>query len=109
MERENKLWYVITCHSKFNSTGNEHSSLIRLVDDLATAKELMNSVYEDAEKGRTGRYGIKYSNPKWIDDYTLQVTSDIQVGWIHNFCTETYHLSDEWNNNIFSNKRWILD
>lgn len=109
---QKKLWYVITCHHKHEQTGRECSFLVRLVEDLETAKKLMQSVYNDAEAGRLGKHGGKYSNPKWIDEkhQTLQVTADINInGWLHSTTTETYHLSDEWESNIFDDKPWIND
>ena len=109
---EKKLWYVITCHHKHEQLGTECSFLVRLVDNIETARELMQSVYDDAEAGRCGKHGVKYSNPKWLDEehYTLQIMADINInGWLHSTTTEIYHLSDDWNDNIFSNKSWILD
>lgn len=110
-KNKGKLWYVITCHHKHVQLGTESSFLIRLVDNLETAKELMQSIYDDAQEGRAFKYGIKFSNPEWKDEEhrTLQVTSDIAVGYAHSITIETYHLSDEWDFNVFSNKPWILE
>ena len=108
--KEKKLWYVITCHHK-HELGREESFLIRMVKDLEEAKKLMQSIYDDAANNRMGRYA-KYSDPKWLDENhtTLQITSDISInGWLHSVTIETFHLSDEWESNIFSNKTWILD
>ena len=110
--KKGKLWYVITCLHKHVQLGEESSHLVRLVKDLETAKELMQSIYDDATVGRLGRFGIKYSDPKLLDEehYTLQITADINInGWLHSTTTEIYHLSDDWNDNIFSNKSWILE
>lgn len=107
---EKKLWYVITCHHK-HELGRESSFLVRLVEDLETAQQLMQSIYDDASANRMGRYA-KYSEPKWLDEShrTLQIKSDINInGWLHSVTIETFHLSDEWEENIFSNKTWILD
>ena len=82
-----------------------------MVKDLEDAKKLMQSIYDDAAANRMGRYA-KYSDPKWLDENhrTLQIKSDINInGWLHSVTVETYHLSDEWEDNIFSNKTWILD
>ena len=110
--KQKKLWYVITCHQKHEQTGEECSFLCRLTDSLEAAKKLMQSVYDDAEAGRCGRHGVKYTAPKWLNDNhtTLQVTADINInGWLHSITTETYHLSNEWDSNIFDNKPWIID
>ena len=107
---EKKLWYVITCHHK-HELGREASFLVRMVETLEEAKELMQGIYDDAAAGREGKFG-KYSDPKWLDEshQTLQITSDINInGWLHSTTIETYHLSDDWESNIFSNKPWILD
>jgi hypothetical protein len=108
--KEKKLWYVITCHHK-HELGREESFLIRMVDKLETAKKLMQGIHDEAKAGRMDTYA-KYSTPKWLDEShrTLQITSDINInGWLHSVTVETYHLSDEWEDNIFSNKTWILD
>lgn len=111
--KEKKLWYVITCIHEHVQTNSKSSFLVRLVEDLDSARQLMQSIYDDAKAGRTGRYGIKYSNPEWLDGnkhQTLKVTSDINInGWLHSTTIETFHLSDEWEDNIFSNKTWVLD
>ena len=110
--KEKKLWYVITCHHKHVQLNEESTYLVRMVDDLDTARELMQSIYDDAEKGIIGKHGIKYSDPKWLDEkhLKLQITSDINInGWLHSTTTEIYQLSDDWNDNIFSNTSWILD
>ena len=110
--KQKKLWYVITCHHKHEQTGEECSFLCRLTSNLETAKKLMQSVYDDAEAGKLGKHGVKYSAPKWLNDKhtTLKVTADINInGWLHSTTTEIYHLSDEWDSNIFDNKPWIID
>lgn len=110
-EKKKKLWYVITCHHKHVQLGSESTFLTRLVRDLDTAKELMQSIYDDAAAGRVGKYGFKYSDPKWLDEdhLTLQITSTVYVGYIESTTIETFHLSDDWNFNIFSDKSWILE
>lgn len=110
--KEKKLWYVITCLHKHVQLNEESTYLIRMVDDLDTARELMQSIYDDAEKGIIGKHGVKYSDPKWLDEkhLKLQITSDININsWLHSTTTEIYQLSDDWNDNIFSNTSWILD
>ena len=110
--KQKELWYVITCHHKHVQTGNECSFLVRLVKDLDSAKKLIQSVYDDAEAGRTGKHGVRYSDPQWLNEKrtTLQVTADINInGWLHSTTTEVYHLSDEWDSNIFDSKPWIID
>ena len=110
--KEKKLWYVITCTHEHVQTNSKSSFLVRLVKDLDFAKKLMQSIYDDAEKGITGRHGITYSNPKWLDEnhLKLQITSDINInGWLHSTTTEIYQLSDDWDNNIFTDSPWILD
>lgn len=110
--KNKKVWYVITCHHKHQQLGEESIFLVRMVKDLKTAEDLMQSIYDHAEKGRVGKHGIKYSDPKWLDEkhLKLQITSDINInGWMHSTTTETYQLTDEWDFNIFNNKPWILD
>ena len=111
-EKKKKLWYVITCHHKHVQLGSESTFLTRLVRDLDTAKELMQSIYDDAAAGRVGKHGIKYSDPKWLDDnhYKVQITSDINInGWLHSTTIETFEIHDDWNFNIFSDKSYILE
>lgn len=108
---EKKLIYPITCLSKHVQSNEESTFLIRIVDSLEEGKELMNSIYEDAMLNKTTKYGITYSNPKWLDDRHLkiQVTCDMVCGWMHCTTIETYQLGDEWNFNVFSKDRWILN
>ena len=108
---EKKLWYVITCHQKHEQTGEENTYLMRLTDDLETAQKLMQTTYEDAKEGRHAKFGGFYHQPKWLDDKhrKLQITYDVQVGYTHITYTETYQLNDEWDDNIFDNKPWIIE
>ena len=111
MTKKGKLWYVITCHHKHVQTESESTFLVRIVKTLDEAKKLMQSIYDDAEAHRTGRLGVEYSDPKWLDEnhYQLQVKADINInGWLHSTTIETYDLHDDWNFNIFSNEPYIL-
>lgn len=111
MAKKKKLWYYITCHHKHVQLGSESTFIVRMVKTLDEAKELMQSIYDDAAKGRVGRMG-KYSDPKWLDEdhYKVQITHDINInGWLHSTTIETFDIHDDWNFNIFSDKSWILE
>lgn len=105
------LIYPITCLSRHIQSNKESTYLIRIVDSLDNGIELLESIYKDAESKRTTKYGGNYSNPKWLDDNHLkvQVTCDMVCGYIHSTTIETYELHDEWNFNVFSKDKWILN
>ena len=112
MKKNSKLWYAITCHHKHLQLEIEETFLVRLVKTLDEAKSLLQGAYEDAESNKKSKYGIEYSDPKWLDEehFTLQLKSDVSInGWLHSTIIETYSIHDEWNFNIFSNKSWLLE
>ena len=112
MKKNSKLWYAVTCHHKHLQLETEDTFLVRLVKTLDEAKALLQSAYEDAESNKKSKYGIKYSDPKWLDEehFTLQLKSDVSInGWLHSTIIETYSIHDEWNFNIFSDKSWLLE
>ena len=108
---ERKLIYPITCLSKHVQSNEESTYLIRIVDSLNKGIKLLESVYRDAENKRTTKWGGTYSNPKWLDDRHLkvQVTCDTVFGYVHFTTIDTYELNDEWNFNVYSKDKWILN
>ena len=105
-----KLMYVVTCHSKHVQLGDESTFLTRITNSLEEGKKLLQSIYNDASKNYLSRYGLRYSNPVWMDDKHLkvQVTCDIVCGYIHSTTIETYQLTYDWNTNILDRHPWVL-
>lgn len=103
-----KRLYTITCNSKYND-GTERSYLIRITPDYEFAKNLMQTIYNEAEKNVETKYST-YSDPKWLDDNhrTIQVTNTCHCLGIKQIVTEVYTLNNEWSHNIYSNNDWIL-
>lgn len=109
---EKKLVYCITLHQKWVEGDNKGTFIERIVDDFDIAKQLLEGVYKDAEKGRVDKRGIKYTNPKWLNEShtKIQVTADINInGWLHCTHIQTYELHDEWSANLYSDKPWVLE
>ena len=103
-----KRLYTITCNSKYNG-GAERSYLIRITPDYEFAKNLMQNIYDAAEKNVETKFGT-YSNPKWLDDNheTIQVTNTCNYFGIKHVVIEVYTLNNEWSSNIYSKNDWIL-
>lgn len=103
-----ELLYTITCNNKY-SDGKENSYLIRITSDYEFAKNLMQTIYDEAEKNIKTKFGT-YSDPKWLDDNhrTIQVTYTCHCLGVKQVVTEVYTLNDEWSSNIYSKNGWIL-
>ena len=107
-----KLIYYITLHQKHVQSDSENVYIERIVKSPEIAKELMESIYEDAKNESLGKHGTKYSDPKWLNEShtKIQVTTDINInGWLHCTHIQTYELHDDWNTNLYSDKPWVLD
>lgn len=100
------LKYIIT--SLQEATNYKKAFLVCICDTLDYAKELLETLYADAEQGKQGKVG-KISNPKWLDENhtTLQITTTMSAGWITTETTETYYITDEHADNIYSKHPWI--
>ena len=103
-----ELLYTITCNSKYND-GKERSYLIRITPDYEFAKNLMQTIYDEAEKNVETKFGT-YSDPKWLDNNhrTIQVTNTCYCFGIKQVVTEVYTLNSDWSFNIYSKDNWIL-
>lgn len=106
--KKDKILYTITCNSKYND-GTERSYLIRITPDYEFAKNLMQTIYDEAEKNVETKFST-YSDPKWLDDNhrTIQVTNTCHYLGIKQVVTEVYTLNNEWSSNIYSKNDWIL-
>lgn len=102
-----KFVYTITITHIYED-GKIQSFLERICDNYDTAKQLLNSLYDEAFNEFEGRH-CKYSDPKWLDDNTLQVTSTIRCGGIVCKTTEVYSIHSEMEANIYSRKEWIAE
>lgn len=105
---EKELLYTITCNSKYND-GTERSYLMRVTSDYEFAKNLMQNIYDGAEKNIEIKFST-YSNPKWLDSNhrTIQVTNTCHYLGIKQVLTEVYTLNKEWSSNVYSKNDWIL-
>lgn len=103
-----KTLYTITCNSKYND-GTERSYLMRVTSDYEFAKNLMQTIYDEAKKNVETKFST-YSDPKWLDDNhrTIQVTNTCNCFGIKQVVTEVYTLNNEWSSNIYSKNDWIL-
>ena len=103
-----ELLYTITCNCKYND-GKERSYLIRITPDYEFAKNLMQTIYDEAEQNVETKIGT-YSDPKWLDDKhrTIQVTNTCHCLGVKQVVTEVYTLNNEWSSNIYSENDWIL-
>lgn len=103
-----KILFTITCNSKYND-GTERSYLMRITSDYEFAKNLMQSIYDEAENNTKNKFST-YSDPKWLDDNhrTIQVTNTCHCLGVKEVVTEVYTLNNEWSSNIYSKNGWIL-
>lgn len=103
-----EILYTITCNTK-RSDGTERSYLIRITSDYEFAKNLMQTIYDEAEKNIEIKFST-YFDPKWLDNKhrTIQVTNTCNCFGIKQVFTEVYTLNDEWSSNIYSKNDWIL-
>ena len=101
--------YTITLNVKYND-GTERSYLKRITPDKHLAEELMQSVYDDADKHRDTKFGT-FSNPEWLDEEhtTLKVLCTCYAGYLGVKFIETYSLCEDWEENIYSKQVWIND
>lgn len=105
---EKEILYTITCNSKYND-GTERSYLMRVTSDYEFAKNLMQTIYDEAEKNVETKFST-YSNPKWLDDNhrTIQITNTCHCLGVKQVVIEVYTLNKEWSSNIYSKNDWIL-
>lgn len=104
-----KTVWVITFNVKYND-GTEKSYIERITKSKAFARELMQSVYDDALHQRDGRFGTP-SDPQWLDEEhtVLQCNSTIYCGYLRVKSVYTYHLYQEYADNIYSRKCYVID
>ena len=105
---EKELLYTITCNCKYND-GTERSYLMRVTSDYEFAKNLMQSIYDEAENNAETKYST-YSNPKWLDNNhrTIQITNTCHYFGIKQVLTEVYTLNKDCSSDIYSKTGWIL-
>lgn len=105
---EKEILYTITCNSKYND-GTERSYLMRVTSDYKFAKNLMQTIYDEAEKNVETNFST-YSDPKWLDDNhrTIQITNTCHCLGVKQVVTEVYTLNNEWSSNVYSKNGWIL-
>lgn len=101
--------FTITKHVKYND-GTENCYLERVTPDEQFARELMQSVFDDADKHRDTKFGT-FSNPEWLDagHDTLRVLCTCYCGYLAVKFIDTYYLSWTWLEDMNSNKIWIND
>jgi hypothetical protein len=80
----------------------------RICSEYAIAKALLDSLYNDASNEYEGKH-CTYSNPKWLDENTLQVTSTMRGCGITCKTTEIYSIHSEIKENVYSQKSWIAE
>lgn len=83
---------------------------VRICKDEYFAKELLQSVFDDAKQHCDTKFGT-YSNPIWMNEEKtlLKVDCTCYVGWMKYQTIETYHITPCDNDNLFSKQIWIND
>ena len=104
MERQ----WTITRVSVNNNDGNVESYLEAIVDTESAAKELLQSVFNDASRKFETKHGAVYSNPEWKEEDKLQVTCTLHAGCITLSYTETFFIGWIWKEKTY-NPKWILE
>lgn len=100
--------WIITKNVEYPNNEPSASYPLRICESETFAKELLQSVFDDANKNRWTKFGT-YSNPIWLNDETLQVKCTCRIGWMTFQTTETYHITPCDNDNLFSKQIWIND
>lgn len=104
MERQ----WTITRVSVNNNGGHTESYLEAIVDTESAAKELLQSVFNDASRRFETKYGAVYSDPEWKGENKLQVTCTLRAGFVNLSYTETFFIGWVWKEKIY-NPKWILE
>ena len=101
MERQ----WTITRVSVNNNDGNTESYLEAIVDTEREARELLQSVFNDALQKFETKYGAVYSDPEWKGEDKLQVTCTLRTILSY---TETFFIGWIWKEKTY-NPKWILE
>jgi hypothetical protein len=99
--------YTITVTHIYED-GKVKSFVERICSEYAIAKALLESLYNDALNEYEGKH-CQYSDPKWLDANTLQVTATMSGCGITCKTTEIYYINSEIKDNIYSKKSWIAE
>lgn len=101
------LKYIITVLQEYED-GKKYTCLVRICNSREDADNLLQSLYEEAEAKNVGKHG-QVSDPIWINENKtqLQVTFTMFGCGIRQVVKETYSLTDDWTDNIYSKTSWI--
>lgn len=101
------LKYIITVLQEYED-GKKYTCLVRICNSREEADKLLQSLYEEAEAKNVGKHG-QVSDPHWINENKtqLQVTFTMFGCGIRQVVKETYCLTDDWTDNIYSKTPWI--
>ena len=88
--------------------GSKETYLEALCDSFAQAQGLLQDLYNDCVGAPYEAKVGSYSDPKWLDDNTLQVTCSLKAGYTVLLSTDTFSISWTWKEKII-NPKWILE
>jgi glucose-6-phosphate isomerase len=101
------LKYIITVLQEYQD-GKKHTCLVRICNSREEADNLLQSLYEEAESKNMGRHG-RVSDPMWVNENKtqLQITFTMVGCGVRQVVKETYFLTDDWEDNIYSKTPWM--
>lgn len=101
------LKYIITVLQEYED-GKKYTCLVRICNSREEADKLLQSLYEEAKAKNVGKHG-RVSDPLWVKENktALQVTFTMFGCGIRQVVKETYFLTDDWTDNIYSKTPWM--